>query len=410
MKEIIKNPILLLLSLSIFTGTTSFVGTIPQLLLWSITTVAILFADGSKVLNRRPVLLLTLFYIIVFLYAFLDHGVVNAQNYRGPIVCLISAYAVFSMSYHIKKFSFKQIRILLFVGLASLGISIVITTYISTIDPMALRAFGFGGAEASEALTAASYFSMGMMSYSSAHSMSIIAMGMCVLICYAKNKILRIIGLLATLLLIRLFFVMTITTALLATLVGCAIIFAFRLSKGRIVKLIVTTATLSLLIFMSGSLLTVLDLVSTTDNKEISAKLIDISSSIKNGESEGQMGYREYLYTVSFNTFLSNPILGWGKDNGSKTVIGEHSFLLDYLAYYGILAFLFFGAWWKEYRSVKSYLSQKFHNLHMICIIPLVILVATKGSFAETAYLFMSLVMVQIIFLYIDMDSKKEFR
>ena len=125
-------------------------------------------------------------------------------------------------------------------------------------------------------------------------------------------------------------------------------------------------------------------------------------SFIETGTGEGQVGYRQELYTASFNTFLHNPLFGWGVDNGSRRIIGEHSFLLDYLAYYGLFALLFFAAWWKDYQISGAIISKHLRLSYYYSFIPVVGLVSLKGHSVCFSLPFFSLLFLQIVFLYLD--------
>ena len=68
-------------------------------------------------------------------------------------------------------------------------------------------------------------------------------------------------------------------------------------------------------------------------------KIDEVVSFLETGDTSGDLGAREDLYTLSLNTFLSHP-LTWEKDLNK---IGKHSYLLDHLAAMGLIAFIPFA-------------------------------------------------------------------
>ena len=141
-------------------------------------------------------------------------------------------------------------------------------------------------------------------------------------------------------------------------------------------------------------------------NDEIYRKLADVFTSVESGTSEGQMGYRQELYSASIKTFLSNPILGWGSDNGSHLIIGDHSYFLDYLAYFGVFALLIFVAWWKEYKSMNLHLTKEFKSYYYYNFIPVAGFVAMKGASVCGTLPLKSLDFIQLIFRFLNDKDK----
>lgn len=120
------------------------------------------------------------------------------------------------------------------------------------------------------------------------------------------------------------------------------------------------------------------------------------------------MDYRNELYFTSLNTFLSNPFFGWGKDNGSRTIIGEHSFLLDYLAYYGIFALLYFISWCKHYKLVVINRFPLYRSVCLYSFIPVIMLWILKGPYVSGSLPFASLIFTSVIFSYLQNESSEK--
>jgi O-antigen ligase len=404
MTYLFKKPSLLFLAISIFF---TIVGIIDELFLAFFLLGAILLIvqeDGKFIFKRKSIFLLFLFYIVVFVYSIFGLGTLDGDSLKTHMFSIITMLFAFSASYHLKKCNSNQLRSFLILFVITLSISVIATTYVGFLDPMALREYGFGNKAGYEMTEAAKYHSMGMMSYSVAHAMSVASVGLSVLICYEEKKWVKIIALVLLLLIVRLLFVMTITTALLLAVIGSVIIIASYSSKGGVIRTLLFALLLFVAFFLTGISALFLDF-SESSNTQIFAKLEDVFSFLQTGTSSGQLEGREDLYTTSINSFLSNPIFGGAKDNGTRTAIGQHSFIMDYLAYYGLFALLFFIAWWKEFKMCINLIDRKLRNGYILSFIPAIALVVLKAETVCSVLPFMTLIFIQVVFLY--ENSKK---
>lgn len=401
MKEILKDPVLFLIALSIVFACTSLGNSIITALVFTATTVSIFLKDGIKPFKRKSLILYLGFVAIVLIYAGFGKGTLSGRTFNMSIFSFISMFSVFMVSYHVKTLNNRQIKALMKVAMIALLFSIVGTTVVSYINPMAIRVYGFGEMEGADLEIASRYYRMGMMSYSLAHSMSVVVVGLSILILYARSKWLKIVSAVMLLLTLRLLFIMTITTALLLAVIGVAIVFANYFLGGRAFITISLTVLVVAGFFLTGLSAMFLDFSEGT-NLEITKKLADLFSLAKSGAAQGQIGYRIELYWASLKTFFSNPIFGWGSDNGSRLIIGEHSYMFDYMAYYGLFALLLFLSWWNEYHFLKSYLTKNNKVFYYYAFIPVAGLFILKGSSVCGTLPFMSLVFIQIVFLYMD--------
>lgn len=406
MKELLKNPVLFFMALSIIVECTSLGNANITALVFIVTSVSIFLKDGVKPFKRRSLLLYLGFVAIVLIYAGFGKGTLSSVTFKTRFFFFITMFSVFMMSYHVKTLNSKQINGLFKVAIIALCYSIIGTTRVSFIETRAIRAYGgFGEVVGDEMELASQYSSIGMMSYSLAHAMSVVAVGLSVLILLSKSKWLKIIAAVMLLLTIRLLFVMTITTALLLAVFGVAVVFANYLSKGRTFVTIVLTVLIAAVFFMTGLSASVLDF-SEGVNVQLYRKLADAFASVELGTGEGQAGYRQELYAASVRTFFSNPLFGWGSDKGSHLIIGNHSYFFDYLAYFGVFALLFFVAWWKEYKSMNQFVIKKYRSYYYFSFIPVVGLVAMKGASVCGSLPFMSLVLIQVIFRFLTENDE----
>lgn len=398
MRSLIKQPEVFLIAIVCAVSMTNFLSTIPMLALFALTDFAIINQSGTKILNQKSFKLLTLFYLIFILYGILDHGVLASGKYKPQVFSAASMYTVYLISNYIRNLDNKQVINLLLISIFSFAVCVAITSYVSTINPMAIR-LTFRYAE--EGGEADLYKSMGVMSYGLAHAISVISVGFCALFCYAKKKWLRIFSICLWVLMIKLQFDFTITTALLLSILGSLITIVNKIAKGKILITLSVLIIIGMLFLSMGLATDILGFAEGT-NQQIFHKLNDLFLSIESGSGQGQMDYRDELYNVSFNTFLSNPFFGWGVDQGTRTVIGEHSFLFDYLAYYGIFAFLYFGSWMAQYKKVLLHNYNSFKQVCLYSFIPVCMLVALKASSVCTSMPFASLVFLPLVFMYLQ--------
>ena len=400
MKEILKNPVVLFMSLSVLAMSTSLTSSLATTLILLVTVVIIMTKDGFVPWGEKPVRILLLFYFVVVLYALMGHGKLNTLSFRAEMLSVITTLSCFILSFHIKKLNRKQISVLMGVFIVCLIFSIAGTTYVGEINPMALRTFGFGDVAEVDMAEAEMYRSFGMMGYGLAHAMSVVSVGLSALICYAPKKWLKILSIVMLFFLVRLLFIMTITTAMILAVIGSALVFANYLAKGKTVW---TLVLVFIAVAVGGSGLMIAFLSFTQDvNSQLSAKLFDLVDFVQTGSDQGQASYRQYLYSVSFNTFLRNPFFGWGTDNGSRTVIGEHSYFLDYLAYYGLFSLLLIVAWWKEFQNSGLWISKQLKSCYYFSFIPVIGIIVLKSQSVCGKLPFFSLVFLQILFIYLN--------
>lgn len=142
---------------------------------------------------------------------------------------------------------------------------------------------------------------------------------------------------------------------LLSTFTGAVSIMVFGLltlailSYGKSLKKFLTGVAnigLVLIIFLPLFLF----LIDTEQVNEVISKIVRLYEGISGqGLLEGEETGRAYLFTISLNSFLSNPFLGVGPcttvaNPNLYIYVGGHSSWIDQLAEYGIIGFSFFIA------------------------------------------------------------------
>lgn len=193
---------------------------------------------------------------------------------------------------------------------------------------------------------------------------------------------------------------------MLISAISVTLIFSYRFSKGNVSSTILLFVLFLAVFFMAGISSFILD-VSDKTNSVLAAKLNDLFYSVETGTAEGQTGYRKDLYFASISTFIHNPIFGWGTDDGSRTIVGGHSYILDYFAYYGIFALFFFLPLWREYKMNGACLNDKLRRCYYFSFIPVVCMFLLKARSVCLCFPFMSLVFLQVLFLYLQSEQKE---
>lgn len=406
MRELLRTPVLVLLMISILVTCVSLVGGLLSSLISLFTIALILGKEGMEPLLSKSVKLLLFFFVVVIVYSVFGYGKLNSKTLLTQFFAIIQILSAFLISNYVRtSINDSQVKFFLAVFIIAITYSVLTTTYIGHINPMAVREYGFGDVGEEDINEASFYHSLGMMSYSLAHAMSVVAMGLSSIVCFASNKLLRFFSLFLLFFIIRLLFLMTITTALLLTCIGVSLVFVTYLFKGRILISLPVVILIITIVFHTSLPASVLNF-SQDNNEVISDKLVDVLSYIETGKGEEQSDTRLELYGNSLSTFLGNPILGCGKDNGSRTVIGEHSLLFDNLAYYGLFALLLFVAWWNEFKKTSELLSDGLKVSYYYSIIPVFGLVTLKGEAVCIWLPYMSLFFIQIVFYYLDLKHE----
>lgn len=105
---------------------------------------------------------------------------------------------------------------------------------------------------------------------------------------------------------------------------------------------------------------------------------------LETGDTSGDMGERDDLYTISLNSFLSHPLTG-EKDINK---IGRHSYLLDHLTAMGLIVFIPFAALLiYRYRRPLKYLTRgQFY--YILAYFAFIILACVKNFFCVESAMF----------------------
>ncbi len=176
---------------------------------------------------------------------------------------------------------------------------------------------------------------------------------------YKRGKIKLLPTIILSLAMLILLLNSTYTIALLLFIISSLLFFMKRDFKAKDLAIFLIFAVLLYIVFssfMSDFLYWLGDIV---DNKEITPRLQALAGGREGLESSDDN--RLELYLLSLNTFLDNPLFGTLFEGGVG--IGGHSFVLDYLAQFGILGlvllvamyYIIYRNFYKPYRKQKGY-------------------------------------------------------
>lgn len=349
---------------------------------------------NKNAFSSKPLKLLLVFFVISFFYVF-----VLGRGHFSEIRNILLAYPMMLMCFWIApgltKLNSKEVSFIWGAFFLCLVETLIATTFIGQVDPLAVR-YSFSNAEAGNEALAHAYSRMGMLSYQSSHLLSVLCSFLVVLAFKVKPLWKKLIVLFIALLAVYVMYLMTITTALLLGLLCMVAVAVFLFSKGNIRAFVVWFTVLTVLLLVTGGLTNILFSSSRGENYEIAEKLNDLAFSIESGSSQGQVAGREIEYNKTWDAIIRNPIFGGA--NGPEDT-GQHALLFDYWAYYGIFSLVLFVAWWKEVKRMKSILGRKKWILYLICVLPIFLLCFFKGPAFLPYYILVTIVILRLGFL-----------
>lgn len=393
----IRNLYVLSVTAAIIAAFTSFFPNEVKAMLFLLAIVMDSSVNKSTI-KSKPLRLLLIFYFISFVYVF-----ILGRGHFSEIRNVLLPYPMMLMCFWIApglmKLNWKEAKFIWYAFLLCLVENLIATFIIGQIDPFAVRfAFSGNNVEADNIVTRA-YSRIGMISYQSAHILSLVSTFLVVVSFEIKKIRKKIIALLIALLAVYIMYVATITTALLLGVLSMVTAAVYYFSKGNMNRAIVLFSVLVILLLMTGGLTSLLSSSSKGDNYEIAAKLNDVAESLETGKSQGQVSGRESEYDKTWAAIAKNPIIG-GAEGPDDT--GQHALLFDFWAYYGIFSLLLFVGWWKEVKRMKIILNRKKWFAYIICLMPIMLVCILKGPTFLPYYVLASIVILRVGFLSMD--------
>lgn len=352
--------------------------------------------EHGKIPGGKPLGLLLAFFSISFFYVYLlgQGHFVELRNIALPYATMFTCTLI---APSILRLSNKDIKIIYYTFLIGLLVTLAATAVIVQFDPNAVRTLGFGNAEGeSEKALADIYSRVGMISYTMGHILPTVACVLAVQAMESKKKLIKVFLWVVILFSVYVMYSATITTALLSSVMSILLIIVYNISKGNPRRFIVLSLLAVVLLLMTGGLTGLLTEASQGSNNAINEKLKDIVSSIQEGSASGQLEGREDHWKITFNAIQKNPIFG-GASGPNDT--GQHILFFDYWAWYGIFSLLLFFSWWGEIKRMKRVLSKNMWGKYLLCLLPVLLMVLTKGPHFLPAYFFVTLLISRVGFM-----------
>lgn len=396
-----RNLYILSITAAIVAAFTSFFSNEVKAILF-LFAIIMDTAVNKEALKSKPLLLLLVFYLISFFYVFvLGRG--HFSEIRNILLPYPMILMCFWMAPGLMKLNGKEARFVWYVFLICLVENLVVTTIIGRVNPLVIRQ-NFSDADSVDYMSMTQEYSRpGLLSYSSAHILSLLCTFLVVFAFEVKKIWKKIMFLFMAVLAVYVMYLMTITTALLFGVLFMLTVVVLYLSKGKTKRFVVLFSILAILLFVTGGLTDVLLSSSQGENYEIAAKFNDLAETILTGESQGQVAGREIEYNLTWNAIAKNPFFG-GANGPDDT--GQHMLVFDYWAYYGIFCLFLFVGWWKEVKRMKMMLNRKMWNAYLICLMPIILMSFFKGPFFLPFHILASIVILRVGFIAMTKETE----
>ena len=346
--------------------------------------------------GSKNVGMLLFFFAISFFYVFLlGRGHFNElRNIALPYTMMFTCMFI---APHILRLNSKEINIIYYTFGIGLLITLIATVVIVRINPNAVRTLGFGNAEGEAENALASFYSRaGLITYSMAHILPTIACALTVQAIELQKKYKKIVFGIIVLLTLYVMYSATITTALLVSVLSILLIFTYDMAKGNTRRFVVLSVTAVVLVFATGGLTGLLTEALQGSNNAINEKFQDIITSIESGRATGQLEGREDHWQLTFDAISKDPFFGGAS---GPTDTGRHILFFDYWAWYGFFCLLLFVSWWREVKSLKRILNKEMWGKYLLCLLPVIIMVFSKGPHFLPAYFFVTLLVLRVCFM-----------
>lgn len=178
------------------------------------------------------------------------------------------------------------------------------------------------------------------ISYRTAHELPVLSVPLFAIFHNTQKRVIKILALVCLVLMFVVIVYASSTTSLILMAAVYIIMFSYNKKKTITENLIkLGLITLLILPFMSKSFtIGVIDnyIQPVFEGSSISYKISDMRMFLLTGRSEGGIEAREEVHEETINSILSNPLLPEFDNNK----IGQHSYLLDYLAAMGLFLFI----------------------------------------------------------------------
>lgn len=288
-----------------------------------------------SLLTRRSILALFAYGIVMFVYFLFGNKFFPAiNNVVIPFLFMMSGLLIaeYTLKYD---HDYRYTRLVLITVFVCDLLMAAITIPQFTINPNIV----YGSVVNSEMSDLERQLYSFVISYETIHGIALI-MAPLTFICkkmLKKNKVLSLLMSAGIVILLYVVYKSNGTTAMLMSLLmaGVGLVVNIEKFKRKSIPRFVFVGLLGFILIQPGVIVPILKTMQSTmeTNSGNYIKLGEVQDRILFDESGGDLGYREELYQSSVDLFIESPI--WGTSTPEK--IGQHSYIRDRLALFGIL-------------------------------------------------------------------------
>lgn len=363
----------------------------------SVISIVFVLLFFPRLFYYRSLLCLLIFLFAVFMYMQLGKGLDLSIN--GFVVMSLHFISSALLTLSLKHLTKKQIYFVMVILLVLLLYTIIGTIVVLSIDPLAVRMYGYGVTESmsyADIEISRLYKYLGMYSYGIGEALAIITPCLLVFCLFVKKRFYACMALLIVLGSIISQMMATLTTSFILTVLFSGIVLVLFLAKTNFsVKMKVSLFIVVLLIILLPSFLELLQ-----DNARLVQKLDDVFYSAQSGQSTGQVVTRMELFMRSLTAWLSNPFLGFANVGGVDVIKGVslHCAVFDYLGLYGLFVLFLIFSWKGLVVFNFSLLSNKEKKYYRYGFVSLILLLLLKGPVTIATNFTFSTLIVGVIF------------
>lgn len=387
------------LIITIFASFTTILPNMIKAMTLAVALPMTFYAYGGLLHNgKKPIYLLFGFFLVELLWTAAGYG--GLGNMNGVVMTYISLFNYVILSMGLPYLQKRQLRLLFIFFLLCLIEQLIVTSILSQLSPEGICRTIFAANGEMDGLFAYT----GLMDYGFGQCYCALIITFAVLCFEHPNRFVKALSLIVLLAIVYVLYRNTVTTSLLIGLVFCVFVVVYYVSKGNKSRIIAISAIIALLLVPSAFLSDFFsDVGGKMENRGMAEKFENISDSM-HGEKTGQVEGRSSRYEKSISVFLRNPVLGLaekGEEFANDRTPGNHSTLLDLLAYYGLFALFLFAAWRRGAKETKKQLSGLLKGSWSICMLSIVLLSIVKGGI-HIYIMFLTFIILKILYLYMD--------
>lgn len=346
--------------------------------LWAPIWLTAVVIFSPKILKDKSIQFLILYYgIVIFLLFNTLWANMPDWNKRAPYKELYQfSIAISMIIYFVEAKDYKWLATIAKISIIFIGITAIVTFYVSAIDPLYARSISFATSDDAQELRQLGGGSVGFAGL-------LICLFPVIIYYYHFN---RLIGLSKIVILSFgvLCFIALLRIQIFANILIGSLIILISLGGKRNVKTSIISSSLILILLALIPIHIYSDFFMSmsqyfSPDSDIYGKLVDLSRYLEsNAKFEGTQGIagRASRYPVMINLFLSNPLFGYSLSNNViYTYGGEHLFWINKLAVFGLLGFVpYVYLFYYHSKRIYNIMNKQYRFYYLVSLFSIVIL------------------------------------